>query len=578
MNVEAQRLPDGLLGPLAGPLGRPGGPLVIGGWTLGQRLRSTLVAEVYRATRGEQQATVHVIRAELAAIPAVVEAITTQAPRAAAVADDRNVARTLGAGHDGDTLYVVTEPEPGPTLRDILARRHAAASTGLPGRGAGNIAMLVAQGLQASHVGHGALASDGVLVARSGRIAITDLALGPALVAAVAVGAVPAPGWLAPELARGEAASPATDVYGLGALLYEALVGRPLTRGGPRPSEVGRGVPSEVDDIIARACHEKADRRFGSVAALRELILDSLCRGLEEEAEQDGEPDTAQLAAIPPAREVAIPPALEAAMGEPDERWLVSKGRFDFGPFNMKGLVDQIITGHVHHGHVLFDKDDGGRLKVEDHPLLGPLVEAAKAAREDARRTQAEVHHQARERTRGVALYATIGLGVAAAAAGVYVVVSALSAAKGRKSAGAGAIAEAKLTATVSAPKAPKRQPGTGGRRTGPSGGAIGASDDTLALDLSGDDDGGSATLDMDTVFNVYSRAGGSLGGCLAKTGSSAAAISIIIDGPSGRVNWLKVNGQSNGPLADCIGRVMRGLKFPSIDGPRTRAEFEISL
>ena len=554
MNVEAQRLPDRL----PDAHGRPGGPLVVGGWTLGQRLRSTVVAEVYRATRGEQQATVHLIRAELAAIPAVVDAIATQAPRAAAVADDRNVARTLGAGHDGDTLYVVTEPEPGPTLRDILARRHAAASTGLPGRGAGNIAMLVAQGLQASHVGHGALSSDGVLVAHSGRIAITDLALGPALVAAVAVGAVPAPSWLAPELARGEAASAATDVYGLGALLYEALVGRPLTRGGPRPSEVGRGVPSEVDDIIARACHEKADRRFGSVAALRELILDSLCRGLEEEAEQEGgEPDTAQLAAIPAAREVPIPPALEAAMGELDERWLVSKGRFDFGPFNMKGLVDQIITGHVHHGHMLFDKDEGGRLKVEDHPLLGSLVEAAKAAREDARRTQAEVHHQARERKRGVALYATIGLGVAAAAAGVYLVVSALSAAKARTSAGAGAIAEAKLTATVSAPKAPRRQPGTGGRRTGPSGGAIGASDDTLALDLAGDDDGGSATLDMDTVFNVYSRAGGSLGGCLNKTGSSAAAISIIIDGPSGRVNWLKV---------------------PAIDGPRTRAEFEISL
>jgi len=558
---------------------RPESVSVVGGWLLGPHLRSTLLAEVYRVTRDDQAATLHLIRSELAAIPAVVDAIVAQAPRAAAIADDRNVARTLGAGHDGDRLYVVTEAEPGPTLREILSRRHAASGHGLPGRGAGNVAMLVAQGLQASHVGHGGLSSDGVVVARSGRIAIVDLALGPALAAAVTAGAIAAPGWLAPELARGEPATAASDVYGLGALLYDALVGRPLTRGGPRPSEVARGVPAQIDDIIARACAEKPDRRFGSVAAVRELILDSLCAGLEEEAESDDEEgDTAQVAAIPAAREVPISPALEQAMTDPDERWLVSKGRFDFGPFAMKGVVDQIIRGHVHHGHVLFDKDEGGRMKVEDHPLLGPLVEAAKAAREDARRAQAEVHHQSRERKRGVALYGFIAAGVAAAGLGVYLLVGALSSAKGRKVAGAGAVAEARLTATVSPPKAPaKRAGGGGGPRRG-GGGSFQNSEDALALDMSGDDDGGSETLDMDTVYRVYARAGGALGGCLGKTGTSQAAISIIIDGPSGRVNWVKVNGQSSGPLQGCIGGVLRGLKFPTIDGPRTRAEFEISL
>ncbi|HVV87393.1 MAG TPA: hypothetical protein VHE35_30335, partial [Kofleriaceae bacterium] len=391
-----------------------------------------------------------------------------------------------------------------------------------------------------------------------------------------AAGAVQAPGWLAPELARGEPPTAASDVYGLGALLYEALTGRPLTRGGARPSEVGKGVPPEIDEIIARACHDKPDRRFGSVAALRELVLDSLCRGLEDEAEGDDEEgNTAQLATLPEARQVQIPPALEQAMQEPDERWLVSKGRFDFGPFSMKGVVDQILTGHVHHGHVLFDKDEGGRTKVEDHPLLGPLVEAAKAAREDARRAHAEVQHQARERKRGVALYGIIALGVAAAGAAVYLIVGALSSDKGHHSAGAGAIAQAKLTATVSPPKAPPRHTGGGGGHHG-GGGAIGAGDDTLALDLSGDDDDASP-LDMGTVYNVYARAGGSLGACLGKTGASQASISIIIDGPSGRVSWLKVNGQATGPLPDCIGRVMRGLKFPS-NATRTRAEFEISL
>jgi hypothetical protein len=565
----------------AEPRRRPDGASAIDGWTLGPRLRSTLVADVFRATQGDRDATVHVLRPEVAALPAVIRALADQAPRAAAIADDRNVLRALGGGGDGARVYVVTEAEGGPTLRDVVARRYAASGSGLPGRGAGNVAMLVAQGLQASHVGHGALSAENVVIAHSGRIAIADLALGPAIAAAIAAGVVQPPATYAPELARGDAPTAASDVYGLGALLYEALTGRPLTRGGPRPSEVGRGVPGQVDDIIARACHQDPERRFGSVAALRELILDILCHGLEDEAEADDEQgNTAKVAALPEARAVPIPPALEAAMTEPDERWLISKGRFDFGPFSMKGLVDQIITGHVHHGHVLFDKDEGGRTKVEDHPLLGPLVEAAKAARDDAARAHAEVEHHARERKRGIALYGGIGLGVLAAAAAVYVLVGALSKAKGRAAAGAGAVAQARLTATVSAPKAPAKRAGGGPRRTGggSSGGGFQNADESLSLDLSGDDDGGSETLDMDTIYNVYARAGNALGGCLNRTGTSQAQIGIIIDGPSGRVNWVKVNGQTSGPLQGCIGNVMRGLKFPSINGPRSRAEFEISL
>lgn len=104
------------------------------------------------------------------------------------------------------------------------------------------------------------------------------------------------------------------------------------------------------------------------------------------------------------ATQIAIPPALEAAMQDTHEKWLVSKGRFDFGPFNMKAIVDQILHGQIHHGHVLMDKDEGGRAKVDEHPLLGPLVDAAKQARDDARRAHAEVKQQASERKRGVAL------------------------------------------------------------------------------------------------------------------------------------------------------------------------------
>lgn len=551
---------------------------MIGGWTLGQRLRRTLIADVYRANRGEEQGTIHIVHPELARHREVVQAVQMRAPKVSQLSDLRNVSPTYGAGFENGYLYIVTEPEEGPVLRDVLDRKHAATSVGLPPRGAGNVIALVAQGLiSTGHMFHGAIGDESVIVSRGGRIVIADLALGPALCAAIQIGAVKAPGWIAPEVQRGEPPGPASDVYGLGALLYDTLVGQPLTRGGPRPSEASPGIPPEIDEIIARACAEKPDRRFGSVEALRELVMDTLCRGVEEEEERVGA-DGPPVAAAPKAQ-LTISPALEAAMQDEHERWLVTKGRFDFGPFSIKGLVEQIQSGHVHHGNVLFDKDEGGRMKVEDHPLLGPLVEAARQQRDDARRAQAEVKHQSAERTKGVTLYGFIGAGVVAAVVVVYLIITALSAAKNKKVEGVDTLASASLNVTVSEPKKPAKKPRTGGgNRGGGFGKGLPGGNDSLTLDLSDDSDEGSETLDMGTVFSVYSRYGNRLGGCLQKTGNSNANISIIIDGPSGKVNWARVNGESSGALHACMSGVLRSMKFPSINGPRTRAEFDIGI
>ena len=100
---------------------------------------------------------------------------------------------------------------------------------------------------------------------------------------------------------------------------------------------------------------------------------------------------------------------------------------------------------------------------------------------------------------------------------------------------------------------------------------------ENYALDMSDDSDE-TETLGMDKVYAVYSTRGAQLGGCLQSSGSSAANIAIMIDGPSGHVNFVKVNGQASGPLFNCISRAMRAMQFPTIHGPRTRAEFDINL
>ena len=61
------------------------------------------------------------------------------------------------------------------------------------------------------------------------------------------------------------------------------------------------------------------------------------------------------------------------------------------------------------------------------------------------------------------------------------------------------------------------------------------------------------------------------------RRGSRRASVEFIIKG-TGRVSAVKVNGQTKGPLPDCIGRVMRTMKFPTFNGPRTKAEFDMSF
>lgn len=84
------------------------------------------------------------------------------------------------------------------------------------------------------------------------------------------------PAYASPEQRAGRAVSTATDVYGLGALLYELLLDQPpapLPDGSlPLPSaHLAAGQPRidrDLDIIVGKATHPEADRRYGSAEAL----------------------------------------------------------------------------------------------------------------------------------------------------------------------------------------------------------------------------------------------------------------------------------------------------------------------
>ena len=567
----------------------------LGDYVLGAALWPLRIADAYRANGPSGAATVYVINTNRAAHPQVRDAIVAGTRAAAGLPPHKHLVRTIAAGLTGEILWIATEDVDGSLVRDMLVKKRQAGAAGFGARGTSNLVTGVCSALTEVH--HGALSSESVVVSKTGRVRIADLALGPGTATAIAQKLIPQPSYLAPEVASGGPPDGPGDVYAIGALLYEALVGKPLERGGPRPSEVVPDANLQIDEVVARACHRDPNKRFGRPDVVGEVVSEALGKGgalltravpLLDKAPslEDQAPSLATELSHPhlpsASGNVVVDRALAAALADTTEKWLVSKGRLDYGPFSLQDVVKQIEKGEVGAGSMILDKDTGERCDVAAHPLLGPIVDAARARIDGMRRAQAEVVEQKREKKRGALLYGVILLFVAAVAAGAIIIVKSLSHDDSKQEVGqVASIDTGTLKVSVSLPKTPpaKHKPGGGGKRRPGGGGAdyTKNANDDLSMDLSDDSDE-TETLGMDKVYGVYSRYGQALGGCLAQSGAGKANIAISINGPSGKVNVVRVNGQASGALWACVNGVMRRMQFPPIKGPRTRAEFDIGI
>jgi tRNA A-37 threonylcarbamoyl transferase component Bud32 len=163
----------------------------------------------------------------------------------------------------------------------------------LPPQEAAHLAETLARAMHATHeagVVHRDLKPANVLLAKDGTPKVTDFGLAKKLdeVGQTATGAVMGtPSYMAPEQAGGKSkeVGPHTDVYAMGAILYELLTGRPPFRAATAldtilqvvsdepvpPSRLQRGIPHDLETICLK-CLEKDPRRRYSTA--QELAAD----------------------------------------------------------------------------------------------------------------------------------------------------------------------------------------------------------------------------------------------------------------------------------------------------------------
>ncbi|MER7582756.1 protein kinase [Kitasatospora sp. NPDC097691] len=222
-------------------------PREVGGHLLYARLGAGGMGRVYLSyTPGGRPVALKVVRPELAEDPEF------RARFAQEVASARRIhglftAQVVDAGVDAATPWLATTYVPGPSLQQVVQRFGP-----LPERTVLLLMAGIAEALQAIHatgVVHRDLKPGNVLIASDGPRVI-DFGIARAADASALTGTglrIGSPAYMAPEQAMGRAATPATDVYALGALAVHVAGGTPPFGDGPDPAALYRTVHEDPD-------------------------------------------------------------------------------------------------------------------------------------------------------------------------------------------------------------------------------------------------------------------------------------------------------------------------------------------
>ena len=259
----------------------------LGPYVVTEALGAGGMGEVYRArdTRLERDVAIKILPAPLAQDTDRRARFEREA-RAVAALSHPNILAIHDVGLHEGTTYAVTELLEGETLRQRLE------SGAMPPRKAVEIGVQIANGLAAAHekgIVHRDLKPENVFVTRDGRVKILDFGLATELGTTspdsptIAGGTEPGMilgtvGYMSPEQVRGTQVDQRTDIFALGAVLFEMLTGRRAFRRDtaaetmtailkddvPELSTSGSPVPQGLDRIVRRCLEKNPDERMQS--------------------------------------------------------------------------------------------------------------------------------------------------------------------------------------------------------------------------------------------------------------------------------------------------------------------------
>ena len=254
------------------------------------------MGEVYRARdeRLGREVAIKVLPASFSGDPERLRRFEQEA-RAVGALNHPNILAVHDTGSQDGVQYIVTELLDGRTLREMLAEG------ALPVRRALTLFQQVANGLAAAHdkgIVHRDLKPENIIVTKDGRVKILDFGLAkqsatlplaaslngatldtPLTQSGAVMGTV---GYMSPEQVRGKGTDHRSDVFALGAILYEMLSGKRafkrdtgaetmtaiLREEPPELTSINPAINPSLDRIVRRCLEKQPEQRFQSVADL----------------------------------------------------------------------------------------------------------------------------------------------------------------------------------------------------------------------------------------------------------------------------------------------------------------------
>jgi serine/threonine protein kinase len=267
-------------------------PRRIASYTLLEPIGHGGMAVVYRARQDtlDRIVAVKVLSENLAASPEFMERFRREA-RTAANLRHPNVITVFDFGEDERGVpYLVLEYVEGPTLADMM-------DTGLDDGRIPGLLEQIAAGLDYAHargVIHRDIKPGNVLMTDDGRAVLADFGLAWLLEGAhltLTGGVIGTPEYMSPEQAAGDPIDHRSDVYALGVVLYEMLVGeRPFVAEtpiavllqhlqDPAPSVLAArpDLPTAVGEVVAKALVKDPAERYASAGELARAFRAASC-------------------------------------------------------------------------------------------------------------------------------------------------------------------------------------------------------------------------------------------------------------------------------------------------------------
>ena len=298
------------------------------------------MADVYHGwdRRLSREVAVKVLRPELSADDDYVDRFGDEA-RTAARLTHPNIVAVFDTGSDQGDAYMVMEWVDGPTLAQVIR-----ADAPLPVERSCRIGADIAAGLEYAHA-HGVTNRDvkpsNVLLAPTGHAKVTDFGIAKvpdkSTVETLPGVVLGTPAYLSPEQLTGRSADARSDVYGLGAVLYEMVTGHrafvgdtPAEVAGnalhsrpPRPSSINPNVPASFEGILSKALARDPDARYQTADELRADLLEVAGGRVPVTAQDETVAMAAEADATRALTTPVPPPVLPPKRRRTAEAWLI---------------------------------------------------------------------------------------------------------------------------------------------------------------------------------------------------------------------------------------------------------------